>query len=371
MSKPKDKIKVVLTGGHAGATAYAFAQTLRKDTSINCDLFWIGAKRAVEGSSHPTFEQKALPLVGIKIFAITAGRIQRRFTHHTIPSILKIPVGFFQAFKLVLRIRPKAIVSFGGFASFPVVVIGYLMRIPVIIHEQTIVYGRANKVASFFVKKIALSRKESLKYFDRSKCEITGNPVSEEILKVGPKVKMGNPPTIFITGGSRGSEKINETVGLILPKLLSKYIVVHQVGEASLDKFKKVRESLGEMSHNYKVYGILEPKNWAEEINIADIIVSRAGANFVSELLIIKRPAILIPIPWTFMDEQTKNAEYAKEFGIASILLQRDLTPQRLLETIDQTFGKWKTIIDKVSQKRSPDVGASKRLVSLLKEYLN
>lgn len=371
MSEPINNIRVVLTGGHAGATAYALAQALKKDTSNSWDLYWIGSKKAVEGSSFPTFEEKVLPSLGVKVFNITAGRIQRRFTRHTISSILKIPVGFVQAFGLVNKVKPKVVVSFGGFASFPVVVSAFIKRIPVIIHEQTIVYGRANKAASIFANKIALARQESLKYFDKAKCEIIGNPVSEEILGVMVKKTPSKNPTIFITGGSRGSENINEVIGLILPKLLTKYTIVHQVGEANLEKFQNVRDRLGELSKKYMVHGILEPKKWAEEINKSDIIISRSGANFISELLITKRPTILIPIPWTFMDEQTKNAKSARDFGIASILLQKDLTPDNLLDKINETFNNWENIVKRVKDKKSPDIGASGRLVALLKECIN
>ena len=362
--------KIVLTGGHAGATAYAFIEELRKSKK-NWDIYWIGTERALEGRAVPTLEKAVFPKIGVKFVPIIAGRIQRRFTFYTIPSLFKIPIGFIHALILLLRIKPKIIVSFGGFASFPVVVLGFFLGIPSIVHEQTVAYGLANRYSSFFATKVALAREESKKYFKKSKCVITGNPVSKEILTLPKKTKKGEPPTLLITGGSRGSENINAAVLTILPKLLAKYKVVHQTGANQLSKVNKVREGLPlALKANYEVYGMVEPWNWYKLVNGADVIVSRAGANIVSEIIVAKRPSILIPIPWSYMDEQTANAKFAREFGIARILPQEKLSPDSLLIEIEDIFKDWEGIIERVKGKESPDREASKRLVELVEGSL-
>ena len=305
----REKVRVVLTGGHAGATAYALIEELRESKNVAWDISWIGPSKAIEGKGVPTFEGVVFPKIGVRFISITAGRIQRKFSFWTIPSLIKIPLGFFHALAILLRVRPRIILSFGGFAAYPVVIAGYLMHIPVILHEQTITVGRANKFSAIFARKIALARKESTEYFPKEKCVVVGNPVSKEILSVVSKKKIGIPPTIFVTGGSRGSEIINETIQNILPKLLAKYKIIHQTGINQFEKFKKLKEKLPQnIKDNYQIYGLIEPWNWYKLLNLADVIVSRAGANILSEIMIAKIPAILIPIPWAYGDEQMKNA---------------------------------------------------------------
>jgi UDP-N-acetylglucosamine--N-acetylmuramyl-(pentapeptide) pyrophosphoryl-undecaprenol N-acetylglucosamine transferase len=362
--------RVVLTGGHAGATAYAFIEELRKSKK-GWDIYWIGAARALEGKALPTLEKAVFPKIGVKFVPIVAGKIQRRFTLYTIPSLFKIPIGFIHALILLLRIKPKIIVSFGGFASFPVVVMGFLLGIPSIVHEQTVAYGLANKYSAFFATKVALARKESSKYFKKGKGVVTGNPISKEILSLPKKFKVSEPGTVLITGGSRGSEVINESVLKILPKLLSRYRVIHQTGMNQLAMINKFKEGLPQaLKENYEVYGMVEPWNWFKLISRADVIVSRAGANIVSEIIAAGRPSLLIPIPWSFMDEQNANAKFAQDFGIARILPQEKLSPETLLTQIEDIFKDWEGIIEKVKGKESPDKEASRRLVELVEGSL-
>lgn len=355
-----------MTGGHAGATAYALSEALRKDKNFNWKIHFIGARSALEGKSVATYEQEVLPTIGVTYHGIDAGRLQRKFSVNTIPSILKIPVGLVQAIRLVLKINPDIILSFGGFVGFPVVLAGKLIGKKVVIHEQTAVYGRANKASEIFADRIALSRKTSAKHFDLKKAEVIGNPVSAEITSIKHKKTLASPPVILVTGGSRGSQIINETVALILPKLLSNFKVIHQVGDVEKDKYLMLKDNLGELGSNYEVFGVIPPTKWYQMIEKSDMIVSRAGANIVSELMVVKRPAILVPIPWTFADEQNKNALSAKEFGIARILPQEKLTPENLLAEIEAVMKNWEKIVKETSLKKSPDINASKALVDLL-----
>ena len=364
------EVKVVLTGGHAGATAYALIQEIKKHKK-DYHICWIGAKYAIEGAKLTTFEYNVFPSIGVIYYPIITGRIQRKFTFWTIPSILKIPIGFIHALLLLIKIRPKVILSFGGYASFPVVVMGWILRIPVIIHEQTIVFGRANKYSSFFANKIALARDESLKYFPHQKCVVVGNPISAEIKNVKPKKKIGNHPTIFIIGGSRGSQAINDLAEDILSKLLEKYYVIHQTGALEFKKFMDIKLNLSsKLNSRYEVHDFIFPNKWYKFIARADLIISRAGANIVSEVIISKRPAIFIPLPITFMDEQTKNAEYVAKLGFAKVLNQRDLTPDTLFREIEERFLNWNEMVKKASNIESPDKNASEKLLKIIEEEI-
>jgi UDP-N-acetylglucosamine--N-acetylmuramyl-(pentapeptide) pyrophosphoryl-undecaprenol N-acetylglucosamine transferase len=368
-SERKSKLRIVLTGGHAATTALATIEELVRRGGW--DIYWIGARKAIEGRQVPTLESKVFPKLGINYHPIIAGRLQRRFSLWTLSSMAKIPIGFFHAFFLLLKIRPKVILSFGGFASFPVVVVAFFLKIPVILHEQTIVAGRANRASAPFSKVIALARKESKKYFPKHKCRVIGNPILTQITEIKPKEKIGTLPTLFITGGSRGAQVINGLIEQILGDLVKKYIVIHQTGFLDYQKMLSIRDSLpSDLKERYEVYPFIDPMEIDGVYARADIIVSRAGANTVAEILMTKRPAILIPIPWTYLDEQTKNALLAKEFGLARVLDQEKLTPKKLFNEIDDVVKNWESMVGKVREKISEDRGASQRLVDLIEETI-
>lgn len=364
----KNNMKLLLTGGHARSTAYAVIGEIKKRKK-KWDLHFVGSRSAIEGTMVPTLEVETFPKMGVKFTAIFTGRVQRRFTLWTIPSLLKIPIGFLHAAIILLKTQPNAILSFGGFSAFPVVVVGWLFRIPIVIHEQTAVVGRANKYSSPFATKIALSRFESKKYFPKEKVVITGNPVSRGVLGVKPKRSKGNPTTIFVTGGQTGSVVINTNLEEILSEILGNFKIVHQVGSFQYEKFLKLKNSLpSRIRKKYEVHSTISPDKWAGYISRADIIISRSGANIVSEILVAKRPSILIPLPMAYLDEQKKNAEYAKEFGIAKVIEQRNLTSNNLLKNIKLLDSNWKSFVSKAIKKKSPDISAASSLCDLVEE---
>ena len=371
MQKP-DKTNIILTGGHAATTAIAvIEELLRRGPKDHWSIYWVGAKTAVEGKNMPTLESEVFPKMGVAFMPIVAGRLQRRFSLYTIPSLLKVPFGFIHALYLIVKIKPKLILSFGGFAAFPMVVVGRILGVPVIVHEQTIVAGRANRASAPFAKKILLSRKNSQVFFPKGKTTLTGNPIMTQIAGIAPKDTPSDPPVIFVTGGSRGSQTINNTIGGILPKLLLSADVIHQTGPLDFDKFSELKEKLPpEISKRYTVYDRVDPMQVDNLYREADMVVARAGANTVGEIIATKRPAILIPIPWTYLDEQTKNAEFAKSFGIARVLKEENLNAETLIVAIKETLRDWIKITTAVSGKLSPDKLASQKVVDELEEAL-
>lgn len=366
----EEKSDIVLTGGHAATTAVAVVEEIISE-NLNWNLYWLGVKNAIEGTKVATLESEVLPKLGVKFIPLTTGRIQRRFTFWTIPSILKIPVGIIQAFFLLLKIRPKIILSFGGYASFPVVVSARMLNIPVVIHEQTSVAGRSNLASGKFASQIAISRVESEKYYGSMRCILTGNPVMKEITKINPKLKLAKIPTIFVTGGSRGSQKINEALEGVLKRLLSKYKIIHQAGGLDYLKFSDIKQKLPKaLRDNYNVFVRVNPLEVYKTYKISDIVVARAGANTVSEIMTIKRPAILIPLPLSYLDEQLKNARIAHDMGVAKIINQKDLTPEVLFRAIEESIKNYSSIVNKVRFKNSPDKGGAKNVVRVLKGFV-
>ena len=362
--------KVVFTGGHAATTAVAVIEEI-KSQGFNWEIYWIGVKNAIEGKKVITLESEVLPRLGVKFLPLITGRIQRRFTFWTAPSILKIPIGIVQAFFYLIDIKPRVVLSFGGFASFPVVLNAKLLGIPVIIHEQTSAAGRANLLSAKFASVIAISRSESTKYYPPQKCELTGNPVMKEITKIKPKSKLGDPPVIFITGGSRGSQRINEALEGILKRLLAKYKLIHQTGGIDYLKFSDIRQKLPQaLRDNYEVFVRINPLEVHKIYQRSDIVVARAGANTVSEIMAVGRPAILIPIPISFLGEQMKNAKIAAAWGIAKIIQQDSLTPEVLYNYIEDAIKTYSSTVEKIKLKKSPDIGASANLLQILRRYV-
>ena len=367
--------KIVLTGGHAATTALSVIEELvrrsRNEDNLSWDLYWLGTKMAFEGKKIPTLEFEIFPDRGVTFQHIISGRIQRKFTHWTVPSLLKIPVGFIHAFLHLVRIRPKVILSFGGFTAFPVVVSAWLLRIPILLHEQTSAVGRANKVSSIFANKIFISRKTSKQFLPKRKTVLTGNPIMTQIEEIEPLEGLPKKPIIFITGGSRGSEYINNMIFSLLDDLLSKYYVIHQTGYHSHAKAVKVKKGLKKsFSNNYEIYSTIDPMQMDGVYKRASIIIARAGANTVSEIIAIKRPAILIPIQWAAYNEQFENAIFASKLGVARILNQDETTSTHLFNEIEDIFMHYTKITKSMSNKKSIDMGASKRVVDEVEKWV-
>lgn len=362
------KLKILLTGGHAGTTALSVVEEIQNHSTKNTiRLYWIGAKSAVEGKNISTLENQTLPQLGVETHSIITGRLQRRFTAYTLPSLLKIPVGFIHSLILLCWIRPDIILSFGGFAAFPVVVMGFILRIPIILHEQTAAAGRANIFSSFFAKKVVLARDSSRTYFPKEKTIVLGNPVAKKYFDIEPKDKISVPPVLFVTGGSRGSSPLNQIVLSTIHELTKTYHVIHQTGAQDYDEVSKVRENLNEKEKKrYEVYSFVDPAKMSNLFTRADMLVSRSGANTVSQVLIAKRPTLFIPLPFAFNDEQTKNALYAKEFGIADVLPQSQMNESTFLTSISKLHKNWNAMVINAKDKKSPDVMASKKLVELI-----
>ena len=174
-----------------------------------------------------------------------------------------------------------------------------------------------------------------------------------------------------MTGGHTGSRLINEALVDILRPVIGKFIVIHQTGIVDFPKFQKLKIDLDpELSSKYHVYSLIPPKDWPEFLSRADIILSRSGANIVSQVLAIKRPTIFIPLSIAYKNEQYLNAKYAVDFGIAEILLEKDVSPESILQKLELVESKWSDMVSNVSAKSSPDKDASTKVINLIDKEL-
>lgn len=364
-------LRIVLTGGHAGTTGIAVLTEIRKIEKLkNAQIYWVGTRVAIEGKKAETLESQILPKLNVAFYPITAGKLQTKFTIHTIPSILKIPIGFIEALIALFKIKPKVILSFGGFTSFPVVFCGKILGIPVIIHEQTVAVGRAFKASIPFAERILVAHAESKIYLKGKNVEVVGNPLMPQILSIKQKSFLSERPSILVMGGSRGSNFLNELMTSIVKELLIDFNVVHLTGGTDYKSQSVFRESLDKAQREkYAIFASIDPLNMKDIYENVDLVISRSGANTVSELIYIKKPSIFIPLPRTHLNEQVKNAEYAADYGLGVVLSETDATGTRVISEIKILVKNWKKIFDNLKNKKSLDADASKKIADIVSEY--
>jgi UDP-N-acetylglucosamine--N-acetylmuramyl-(pentapeptide) pyrophosphoryl-undecaprenol N-acetylglucosamine transferase len=334
----KNKRTVVITGGHI-TPAIAVTDALKDDVSV----VFIGRKYAMEGSRIPSFEYRLMTKRGIRFIPITTGRLQRHMSWKTIPSLVKIPVGCIQSLWYCLRERPSLIVSFGGYVALPPAIAGWLCRIPVITHEQTLVAGLSNKIIARIAKRVCVTFPETLTQLPKGKAVYTGLPIRAALFTPPKKspfaLDLTHYPLIYITGGGTGARSLNRLLFPILPALLRHHSIVHQVGDTSLTEAQKIRESLpDEYKDRYIVQSYILTTTLSWVLSHAALVVGRSGANTVMELAALGKVALLVPLPWSGGGEQQENAAWLARSGGAVVLKQAELTPQILEHTIETTW---------------------------------
>lgn len=318
-------MKILIAGTHF-TTALATIEELKKYFGV--EITYVGRKTTREGDPSKSSESEILPKLGIKFIPIKAGRLQRVFTIYTIPSLFKIPFGFIQAFFILMQEKPDVILSFGGYVVVPIVVWGWLLSIPIIIHEQTLVTGLANKISSYFAYKIAVSFKTD-RDFDESKVILTGNPIRSEITQAVSNSQKNKLPVILITGGNQGSHVINLAVEDCLEKLLKIAYVIHQTGDSKFGDYERLER---QQNDRYMVQKWIT--DMGKVLKKADLVIGRAGINTLTEIAYLGLPAIVIPIPYLYADEQNKNAKFFEKLGLVKILDQTNLNSETLFKKI-------------------------------------
>ena len=335
-------MRIALTGGHHSSALPVITELKKLDP--NLELIWFGHKHTLKGDKNPTLEYKEITTLGIPFINLHAGKVYKTFD---LTRLVKVPYGFFEAIYYLVKFKPAVILSFGGYLAVPVAIAGWLFGIPCITHEQTLVVGYANKVIALFAKKILISWRESAKYFPQAKVVFAGIPLREEIFKsTSTSFNISNAlPTIYITAGKTGSHKLNEIVNNSLATLLTFCNVILQCGDNSVyNDFDVLTKSYSDLSPKPQGELFLRKFVLQDEIGEAfaksSLVVSRAGAHIMAELLALKKPAILIPIPWVSYNEQLENAKFLNAHGLGTILEEKDLSVQLFIACIRDALAK-------------------------------
>ncbi len=361
-------MKIVVIGGHL-TPALSVIEEFPKDVEI----LYVGRKYSLEGDKAISLEYATITKKGISFYELKTGRLQRKITRHTIPSLTKVPFGFARSLRMLHRFRPDVVLGFGGYVSFPVILAAKSLKIPVVIHEQTLGAGSANKAVAKFASKICISFDSSSKFFPKEKTILTGNPVRKTILEPRSKFEIsGKEPVIYITGGSQGSHALNSLVSATLSRLLDNYIVIHQTGDAQefndFGKLSILKEGLNNNKRTkYIVSKFFTPDEIGGILKASVLVVGRAGINSVSELIVLKKPALLIPLPYGQHNEQLTNAEFFKECGLGEVSIQKDLTPEVFITEIDKMIKKIDAYKLKGKEDKFPK-DAAKKIIEVIYE---
>lgn len=336
-------MKILITGTHF-TPAQAVIEQLQKNEGV--EIVYIGREYTQEGDKSLSVESQIMQKLGVKFIPIITGRLQRSFTRYTIPSILKIPIGIIQSLYFVAREQPDAVLSFGGYVAVPTIISAWLLSIPIIIHEQTLVSGLSNVISSWFASKIAVSFPDN-KSFDSNKTVLTGNPMRKDLFTtfrnsnfegIVTAAKKEVLPLILIIGGNQGSHIINQVVYNSLEDLNKLAFIIHQTGDSKFNDHENLSEKRNSLKYPQRYTAI----KWIDGSEIGfifkniDLVVSRAGINTLLELAYFKVPTLVVPISYLYKNEQMVNAKYFESKGLAKILPQSKLTSQTLVTNINK-----------------------------------
>lgn len=370
-------MNLYITGGHLTPALAVIDLLKKKHPQVH--IYFIGRKYVRDYPKATSHEQHEVEDRGVPFFPIQAAKYHRGEIWRNMLESLKFPVSFFQVALLFFNRKPNVVLSFGGYVAFPVCIMGKLFGARVVIHEQTKVAGLANQLIASIADTVAVSSEASLKYFPREKTVVTGNPIRESLFKEYKAPPSWLPASksenfIYVTGGSQGSQVINHTVSVLLPKILRNFVVVHQCGAASDHAYYKelevVRDSLPtELRLRYFVREWIDAKEVSFLMRHAKFVISRAGANTVQELTLSGTPAIFIPLSFAYQNEQEKNAQDMFNAGAALVILQKDLYPETLYQAVlrlNRRYDKMKANADKLQSQITKN-GAERLVVLLLR----
>lgn len=324
--------KIIMTGGGTAGHVtpnIALMPALRNE---GYEISYIG--------SYEGIEKRLIEEQGVSYYGISSGKLRRYFDPKNFSDPFKVLKGYSQSVKLLKKLKPDVVFSKGGFVSVPVVLAARHCKIPAIIHESDLTPGLANKLAIPGAVKVCCNFPETLNFLPKEKAVLTGSPIRQELLKGNSNHAFSlcrfsdrTKPVIMIVGGSTGSRAINTAIRGLLPELIKSYNIIHLCGKGNLD----------ETLHSVSGYAQFEYANQelSDMFALSDLVISRAGANAICELLALRKPNILIPLSAeASRGDQILNANSFRSQGFSYVLQESELTNTALLEAIEHVFRK-------------------------------
>ena len=346
---------IILTGGGTAGHVSPNLALIPSLKDLGYDIHYIG--------SYNGIERKLVEAAGIPYDGISSGKLRRYFDLKNFSDPIRVLKGFGEAKRLMKKYKPDIVFSKGGFVSVPVVLAAKHYKIPTILHESDMTPGLANKICIPSATKICCNFPETLSYLPKEKAILTGSPIRKELLE-GDRLSglqythlSANKPVILVIGGSLGSVTVNTSIRHILPKLLADFQVIHICGKGNLD------ESLIGLQGYVQYEYVDSPLKHL--FAAADLIVSRAGANSICEILALHKPNVLIPLSAAASrGDQILNAASFEKQGFSSVLKEEELSDDTLYETMIHTYKNRDQFVEKMSESQLKD--AVTTIISLI-----
>jgi len=325
-------MKIILTGGGTAGHVLPNISLLPKLLQKNYKVYYIGSKNGIE--------KELILRQNIPYYPISSGKLRRYLSIKNITDAFKVVIGITDALVVIKKVKPDVVFSKGGFVAVPVVLAAKLTSVPVIIHESDLTLGLANKICAPIAKSICVVFPETIDNMPKSqinKVTLTGSPIRSELFTGNPgrAQKLCNfnsisKPTILVMGGSLGAVSINKCLRSCLTQLLLKYNIIHICGKNNVDNTINI---LGYMQFEYL------DTQMPDILALADLIISRAGSNSISEFLALKKPNLLIPLPLSSSrGDQILNARSFENLGYSKVLPEDKLSCGTLIQNINELY---------------------------------
>ncbi|MBR6274212.1 MAG: undecaprenyldiphospho-muramoylpentapeptide beta-N-acetylglucosaminyltransferase [Lachnospiraceae bacterium] len=353
--------KILLTGGGTAGHVTPNIALMDRLKEEGYEIYYMG--------SHDGIERELIENLGITYYPISSGKLRRYHSWKNFTDPFRVNKGCFEARKIIKKLKPDVCFSKGGFVSVPVVYAAKRCKVPTIIHESDMTPGLANKISIRRATKVCCNFPETIKYLPKNKGVHTGTPIRKELF-TGSKEEalafcgftdaaLKDKPVLLVVGGSTGAVAVNEAVRKSLDTLLKKYNVIHLCGKGKAD----------ESFNNRAGYKQIEycDKEMKDMLAAADVVLSRAGANAIFELLALRKPNILIPLPAkASRGDQILNAESFEKQGFSKVLPEETITPDLLVKTIDEVYSEQDKYKEAMNKSKTSD--AVEIIMALIKE---
>ena len=328
--------KIILTGGGTAGHVTPNIALIPTLKAAGYQISYIG--------SYEGIERKLIEEMGIPYYGISSGKLRRYFDPKNFSDPFRVLKGFHEAKKLLKKLKPDVVFSKGGFVTVPVVIAAKRCKIPAIIHESDMTPGLANKIAIPAAYKVCCNFPETIPYLPEGKAVLSGSPIRQELL-TGNRLSAltlcnftAEKPVILAVGGSSGSKVLNNALRAVLPKLLKNYQVIHLCGKGNLDA--SLNNTAGYVQYEYA------NKELADMFAVAELVISRAGANSICELLALRKPNILVPLSKNASrGDQILNANSFEKQGFSYVIEEEALSDQTLTDAIHTVWEKRKDYI--------------------------
>lgn len=332
--------KIVLTGGGTAGHVTPNIALIPKLREMGYEIYYIGSYEGIEKRLVADFD--------IPYYGVATGKFRRYIDPKNLSDPFRVVKGLSEARKILKEIKPDVVFSKGGFVSVPVVRAASSLKIPCIIHESDLTPGLANKICIPAAQKVCCNFPETFGHLPKEKAVLTGSPIRAELLKGDKKAARelckfdSMRPVVMVIGGSSGSVAINKTIREALPKLLEDFQVVHICGNGRIDNLLLNQNGYAQFEY---LKGDLK-----DVLALADVVVSRAGANAICELLALNKPNLLIPLPASSSrGDQILNAESFQSQGYSLVLREEDMDSVSIVEKITQLYCNRRSYVEAMS----------------------